>query len=164
MLRKRRMARARLSHDAWLLFFFSFFSVFFFSPPPRQPIGCGKFGATSACPRHWLPAICCSLPAARTLRSRRYLRAPLRARLGERGAAGTGGLRPCAGRRGWAAGPPHPPCNAGDAPGEIRGARGVPGSSDGAPHPFPRWLRMRLQKEGVRGKTSAVYRLALWGA
>lgn len=57
MLRKRRVRRARLSHDAWLPFFFPLFLSFFFSfplffsPPPRQPIGCGKFGATSACLR-----------------------------------------------------------------------------------------------------------------
>lgn len=31
MLRKRRMTRARLSHDAWLLFSFFFFPFFFFS-------------------------------------------------------------------------------------------------------------------------------------
>ena len=95
MLRKRRMARARLSHDACLPFFFFFFSFlgFFFPPPPREPIGCRKFGATSACPHHWLPAICCSLLAARTLRAR------FRARRGERSAACAGG----------AAGPPHVP-------------------------------------------------------
>lgn len=74
MLRKRRMARARLSHDAWLLFFFFFFLYFFFPlrlasqlaagnlvpPRPALAIGCPQSAVRSPRRAPSAPAAICA--------------------------------------------------------------------------------------------------------
>ena len=66
MLRKRRMARARLSHDAWLIFFFSSFFFFFYF----------LFFFTSSSRADWLREIWCHLGLPSPLAARNLLFAP----------------------------------------------------------------------------------------